>query len=626
MKLSIIMPYYNTEKYTPALLEVLDKQMRDDVEVIIIDDGSKVPFKTDYKWAKVIRQENTGPGLARNNGLDHMTGEYFTFIDSDDLVTDDYLEKVFEKITEGFDYCYISWKSLPGGWQCSVSLKSVEDEFPPFNLCVWNRIYKTSTFGKNRFSPNKLWSEDADYIYRLNERGKKVFIPEQIYLYRADTPNSWTKKMMNGEIDYTRIVYNVPTVTPEIRDEIIKEYENNEIILLTNDNPYPELKKKAMCMAYNSPINGTELRGVPYSGFKKIERPYTTQVLVYVSSEHDIGGIETFTYNFCYYLSKYYDITVLYDVHFDAKQMERLIKLVPVIKNDPKKSIICDTAINTRIVRDFPKNIKAKKTIQMSHTCKLDLWGQLHVPQDKDVKVFVSDVAAKTFETEKEGEYEVIHNLTIPPKDNKKVLILISATRPTPEKGMKRMFKLAEMMEKADIPYIWLYFSSDAIPNAPKGMIHMKPRLDIQPFIKMADYLVQLSDSEAFCYSIVEALENGTAVIATPLDVLPEIGFEEITHGYIVPFEVDGFDVTKLLNVPKFEYKRDNAKIVKQWRKLLGNTKPTKKYKPGKMVRVRIKLDYLDTSLGRVCRMGEYIDMTNDRAQAVIGAGFAERA
>ena len=154
----------------------------------------------------------------------------------------------------------------------------------------------------------------------------------------------------------------------------------------------------------------------------------------------------------------------------------------------------------------------------------------------------------------------------------------------------------------------------------------MKPRLDIQPFIRAADYLVQLSDSEAFCYSIVEALENGTAVIATPLDVLPEIGFEEITHGYIVPFEVDGFDVTKLLNVPKFEYKRDNAKIVKQWRKLLGNTKPTKKYKPGKMVRVRIKLDYLDTSLGRVCRMGEYIDMTNDRAQAVIGAGFAERA
>lgn len=624
MKLSIIMPYYNTEQYTPALLETLDKQMRPDVEVIIVDDGSKVPFKTKYKWAKVIRQENSGPGIARNKGLDAMTGEYFTFIDSDDLVTDDYLEKVFEKITEGFDYCYISWKSLPGGWQCSVSLKSVEDEFPPFNLCVWNRIYKTATFGKSRFSPNKLWSEDADFIYRLNERGKKVFIPEQIYLYRADTPNSWTKKMMNGEIDYTRIVYNVPTVTPEIRDEIIKEYEENEIVLLTNDNPYPELKKKAMCMAYNSPINGTELRGVSYPGFHKIVKPYTTQVIVYVAAEHDIGGIETFTYNFCYYMSKYYDITVLYDASFDSKQMDRLIKLVPVIRNDPKKNIICDTAINTRIVKDIPKNVKAKKTIQMSHTCKLELWGQLHVPQDKDVKVFVSDVAAKTFD-EKDGDYEVIPNLTIPPTDNKKILILISATRPTPEKGMKRMVKLAELLEKANIPYIWLYFSSDRIVNAPKGMVHMMPRLDIQPFIRAADYLVQLSDSEAFCYSIVEALENGTAVIATPLDVLPEIGFEEITHGYIVPFEVDGFDITKLLNVPQFVYKRDNSKIVKQWRKLLGNTKPTKKYKPGKTVRIVVKRDYNDINLNRLVRIGERIEVPSARAEEIIRAGFAER-
>lgn len=623
MKLSIIMPYYNTEKYTPALLEVLDKQMRPDVEVIIVDDGSKVPFKTDYKWAKVIRQENTGPGLARNNGLDHMTGEYFTFIDSDDLVTDDYLEKVFEKITEGFDYCYISWKSLPGGWQCSVTLKSVEDEFPPFNLCVWNRIYKTSTFGKNRFSPNKLWSEDADYIYRLNERGKKVFIPEQIYLYRADTPNSWTKKMMNGEIDYTRIVYNVPTVTPEIRDEIIKEYENNEIILLTNNNPYPELKKKAMCMAFNSPISGTELRGVPYPGFRKIERPYSTQVLVYVAAEHSIGGLETFVYNFCYYLHKYYDITVLYDAMLDPGQMERLVKLVRVMRNDPKKTIMCDTAINTRIVKEIPKNVKAKKTIQMSHTCKMDLWGQLSVPQNKDIKVFVSDVAAKSFD-EKEGDYEVIPNLTIPPED-KKVLILISATRLTPEKGKERMFKLAYLLEKADIPYIWLCFSGEEIKDAPKGMIRMKPRLDIQPFIRAADYLVQLSDSEAFCYSIVEALENETAVICTPLEVLSEIGFEEKTHGYIVPFEVDGFDVKQLLNIPKFEFKRDNAKIVKQWRKLLGNTKPKKTYKPGKLVMVRARKEYLDTVLNRVIKVGEHVQMLPDRAEAVINAGFAER-
>lgn len=193
--LSIIIPFYNTEPYINELLQVLDKQMTDDVEVIVVDDGSKIPFETNYKWATVIRQDNGGASAARNTGLDNATGEYICFIDSDDLVVDDYISTILDKIkSEHFDYCYMSWKTF-GGWKCDIKLKSVDDKFPPFNLCVWNRIYKRDMIGDIRFNTKKAIAEDAEFIRDINEDGhKKSFISNYMYYYRSDTPNSLTKK------------------------------------------------------------------------------------------------------------------------------------------------------------------------------------------------------------------------------------------------------------------------------------------------------------------------------------------------------------------------------------------------------------------------------------------------
>ena len=94
MKLSIIIPYYNGGRYTDELLKQLEPQITKDVEVILVDDGSKIPFKTDYSWIKVIRQKNAGASAARNTGLDHAKGDYIAFIDADDLISDKYVETI----------------------------------------------------------------------------------------------------------------------------------------------------------------------------------------------------------------------------------------------------------------------------------------------------------------------------------------------------------------------------------------------------------------------------------------------------------------------------------------------------------------------------------------------------
>jgi glycosyltransferase involved in cell wall biosynthesis len=622
-KLSIIIPAYNADPYLPDLLACLDKQMVPGVEVIIIDDGSKIPFKTDYSWATVIRQKNAGPGIARNAGLDKMTGEYFTFIDADDMVADNYLAAILDKIkTEQFDYCYLSWKTLPGGWQCSVQLRSVEDKFPGFNLCVWNRVYKTATFGKHKFNPKKLWSEDADFIYRLKEHGKKSFISEYLYFYRSDTPNSWTKRMMSGDLDYCRIVYNLKEVkadNTELLEEIKREYADNEIVLLTDRNEIPELERYCMVMRYNTPVHGDILRGDTYSGFKRIEKPKRTQVIIWTAVTQQIGGIETWIFNFVKNMSKYYDIVVLYD-RIDGKQLARLEQYVECIKQNPKQTIICDTIIVNRITDKVPDNIKARQSIQMVHACKMV--SQWSIPQNTDCIVGVSQAALDSFN---EPNGQVIHNLTDKPTD-KRCLLLISATRLSKtsafEKGHARMLKLADMLHEAQIPFLWLIFSDQPLKGVRENMVVLPPTLDIAPYLARADYYVSLSDAEGYGYSMVESLINGTALITTPIDVLPEISFKDGFNGYVVPFDLDEFDVQKLLDIPQFEYKTTNTKSIKQWRKLLGDTKPTHAYNPHEKVKLRVTQKYHDTNLNRIVNVGEVLHIHEKRAEIIQSAGY----
>ena len=136
--LSIIIPYYNAKKYTDELLAALAPQITKDTEVILIDDGSKVPYKTRYKWCRVIRKENGGCASARNMGLDNSTGDYISFIDADDMVPDYFIERLFEKISESSaDVIDFSWKSLNAeGTQHDHILRSDDDYLTNPSVCT----------------------------------------------------------------------------------------------------------------------------------------------------------------------------------------------------------------------------------------------------------------------------------------------------------------------------------------------------------------------------------------------------------------------------------------------------------------------------------------------------------
>ena len=622
LKLSIIIPCYNAEPYIFELLECLEKQIHNqpDVEVIIIDDGSKKPLKlpSEYTWCSLSRfSENQGASAARNAGLNIAKGQYIAFIDADDLVADNYIETILNKAkTEKFDYCYLSWKAF-GGWPMNVVLNSVDDQFPEFNLCVWNRIYKRSMIGKVRFNTKKAVAEDAQFIREVKEDGKKkAFIHDYMYFYRSDANDSLTKRASSGKLAIKRILYYFRHVTADM-SYLIEEFKeadkDSEVILMTDQNDIPELENYAVVISPRH-MKATELRGEKTAYYHEIPTPLKTQVLIFVAAEHAIGGIEQFTYYFCKQMHKYYDIMVLYHKGMmDQGQLARLLPYADVVNNDPNKPIICDTAINCRVVLPLPENVQYKKKIQLVHTCRLkEQWQPV---EDADDVYYVSHTSAKSFE---DPEGKVIYNLTCP-ENTQEALLLVSATRLTYEKGAERMRQLADMLNAKGIPFTWIIFTDAPFNNPPDNVVFMRPRLNIKPWIKSASYLVQLSDCEAFGFSMVEALELGTPIITTKLPVLPEIGFVEGVNGYSLPFNVtECQDIEKIYNhqCKGFEYTHNNADIVSQWRKILGNTKPTIKRKLEKGFRyVLVLKNYDDGELHRSVKAGEVLKVKQKRAE-----------
>ena len=621
-KLNIIIPAYNAQPYLNELIERLKPQIVPGVEVIIIDDGSREKVqRVDHDGFMLIRQQNYGAASARNTGLDLADGEYVAFIDADDLVPENYIKTILKKIDdEHFDYCYLSWKTIGSGWQYAVRLKTINDKFPDFNLCVWNRVYKRSVIGEIRFNERKKVAEDAEFIHTIKEEGlKKAFIPEFMYYYRADTPGSLTKQFNDGLLDMERVVIYYPEITADMThvEAQIRDLDpsDKEIIVMTNKCEIPALYELAM-VTKPIPIKGTRLIGQPTHLFTKLPAPKQAQIIIYIRQAFNMGGIETFIYNFCTNFAKSYKIMLIYS-DIGAELLDKLQRIVECVKNNGQP-FVCDTLLNMRVTEDPPANIHAKRVIQTVHTCKM---GKYSISQQRDEVVFVSEAAKRSFNAD---TGRVIHNMTVKPSYVQKALLLVTASRFTYEKGADRMCKLARALNSAGIPFTWLVFTGDRIKTEP-GMVLMQPTQDISSYIKAADYLVQLSDVESFCYSIVEALQLETPVLVTPLEVLPEIGFKDGVNGYTLPFDMADIDVEKITRfIPAFTYKYDNNKPRRQWKALLGAPKPFKPYTGPELVTVRCIQTYADMQLHCTKHPGDEYIVPQDRADQLAGLHFVQ--
>lgn len=194
-----------------------------------------------------------------------------------------------------------------------------------------------------------------------------------------------------------------------------------------------------------------------------------------------------------------------------------------------------------------------------------------------------------------------------------KKLVLLSATRISRIKGKDRMIELAKELDNAGINYVWYVFTNDTNAIESKNVIYIKPRLDIGYWFDKADYIVQLSDTEACSYTINEALFRNKPVIVTPLPYLKEIGVKDGLNAYIMEFDCSNVKdiVKKITNIPKFEFK----KLKDRYDDILVKSKSHYKEDLKMKVKVKALINFKDIEANKDRVKGEEFICTYERAE-----------
>ena len=332
------------------------------------------------------------------------------------------------------------------------------------------------------------------------------------------------------------------------------------------------------------------------------------------------GGIETFCYEMGLKYGKDYDITLIYQ-DGDGGMLKKIGETCRVIKYRPDDEIVCDTFI-FGYGHEILQHVTAKEIIQTFHADYINR----HLNPSMDPRITRRfGVADNTTRGIKEhydwaSNIETMYNpYTV--KKPKKVINLVSATRLTAEKGYDRMVKLAKALDDAGIPFMWTVFTDSDRRSPNPSMVLVPPRHDVLDFIANADYLVQLSDTEGYSYSIVEARSVGTPVIVTAIPVAEEQGVINGKTGWILPFDMSEIPVAQIYKgLKKFvcEPRESHYETV-----LAKGKAPYAKDQKSK-VTVRTRRMYHDIPLGKLMEVGSTQEVTRERAEMLQDLGLVD--
>ena len=181
-KVSIIVPVYNVEKYLSKCLNSLINQTLREIEILCVDDGStdnssKIleNFVQKDCRVKVFSQKNSGQSVARNVAIEHASGEYLGFVDSDDWVDLDYFEKLYSAAKKyncdiacaGFKRCKRFRSPIKKAYKetkvySNINDKVLIDKLPEHNY-LWNKIYKRNKWNF-KFTEGRIFEDMAILI------------------------------------------------------------------------------------------------------------------------------------------------------------------------------------------------------------------------------------------------------------------------------------------------------------------------------------------------------------------------------------------------------------------------------------------------------------------------------
>ena len=220
VKVSIVMPLCNQEKYIKGCLESVINQTLKEIEIIVVDDGSKDnSLKIVNKLAKkdkriiVISKKNSGYGNTMNVGMDKATGEYIGIVETDDYVEKTMFEKLYSAAKKydadivKSDYYTFTTKGGLSGKDSKEYIHTVKDgryfevmniktnpAIYGYEMNTWTGIYRTSFIRKNNIkhneTPGASYQDNGFWFQSITLAERIVYIDEAFYQYRFDNPNS----------------------------------------------------------------------------------------------------------------------------------------------------------------------------------------------------------------------------------------------------------------------------------------------------------------------------------------------------------------------------------------------------------------------------------------------------
>ena len=196
-KVSIIVPFYNVEKYIEKCLQTLVNQTLEDIEIILVNDGSQdgteeiaKKYQEQYpKKIKYLEKENGGLSDARNYAIPYAKGEYVAFLDSDDYVETNMYQEMYEiakKQNSDMVECNFIWE-YPNKSRIDVgtTYNGKHEMLEKVRVVAWNKLIKRSLIEEHKMEfPKGLRYEDVEFFYKMVPYYNKVsFVKEPLIHY-----------------------------------------------------------------------------------------------------------------------------------------------------------------------------------------------------------------------------------------------------------------------------------------------------------------------------------------------------------------------------------------------------------------------------------------------------------
>lgn len=230
-KVSVIVPIYNVEKYLQRCLESLIDQTLQDIEIILVNDGStddsgRIAEEYAEKYSgkvKYLEKENGGLSDARNFGMPYATGEYIAFLDSDDYIDKNAYEEMYNKAKK--DYAdYVECDFI---WEYPNKLK--EDKRFDYNnkkemlafvrVVAWNKLIRRQILIDNNITfPKGLRYEDVEFTYKLIPHLEKTAYVDKCFVHYTQRENS----IANVQNERTAEIFT-------ILEHVIEYYKQNNL-------------------------------------------------------------------------------------------------------------------------------------------------------------------------------------------------------------------------------------------------------------------------------------------------------------------------------------------------------------------------------------------------------------